>query len=230
MNFGIWLCLIFNVAAGARLQKRIFGDIVLTNSKYTWLVRITKWEPDPRICTGVLIYSKYVLTTASCLGTNVDELIRSMISLTYIEIGTPDREFRVAVEPYHLLNSSLISRVFKVETRIPHDDYLMKNQRHSGNLAILKLENHAHLNDILLDYGKTWRHPISSVRTPLKGDIGLYIGWPQEGSKQGLIKPEYTFLIVKSKTFCSKAFGREYDHDSQFCATKVSTTSATLDT
>ncbi|CAI2737456.1 unnamed protein product [Dicrocoelium dendriticum] len=76
MNFGIWLCLIFIVAARARLQKRIFGGIVLPNSNYTWLVRITKWEPDPRICTGVLIYSKYVLTTASCLGTNVDELFR----------------------------------------------------------------------------------------------------------------------------------------------------------
>ncbi|CAH8550113.1 unnamed protein product [Dicrocoelium dendriticum] len=102
MNFGIWLCLIFNVAALARLQKRIFGGTVLTNSEYTWLVRITKSEPDPRICTGVLIYSKYVLTTASCLGTNADELIRSRTSPTYIEIGTSDREFMVAVEPYHL--------------------------------------------------------------------------------------------------------------------------------
>ncbi|CAI2737062.1 unnamed protein product, partial [Dicrocoelium dendriticum] len=196
MNFGIRLCLIFIVAARARLQKRIFGGIVLPNSKYTWLVRITKWEPDPRICTGVLIYSKYVLTTASCLGTNVDELFR----------------------------------LFKVETRIPHDDYLMKNQCQSGNLAILKLENHAHLSDILLDYGKMWRHPIPYVITPVMENISLYIGWPKEGSKHGLVKPEYTYFLVKPKTFCSAAFGCEYDHDSQFCATKLSATLATLDT
>ncbi|CAI2737667.1 unnamed protein product [Dicrocoelium dendriticum] len=191
-------------ATRATLQKRIFGGTKLSTFQYTWLVRITKSEPDPRTCTGVLIHSTLVLTTASCLGTNVDELIR--------------------------LNSSLEHRVFKVETGIPQDDYLMENTSHSGNLAILKLENPVKLKDIPLDYGKVRCNTLSSVLGPVEDDIGLYIGWPKDVSKYGLVKPEWTHLIVLSNASCTQAIGPEYDHQSQFCGSKLSSSKTTLDT